>query len=540
MLTLFRTTESVCGVPMRPSNVFLLLAILISFAPVWAARPPDSYEDDVSRAYEEAISDLQKGKDRKTIADRLAVVLVRKENAKSEFLPGAALFHADLVRSVKYSPAAVLHGEGLLFHTFQNGDWCAGRRSVRIVPKLARRFRNDSRHFGPRIVSETIGRSDLATTAATQPPEKRLAESRTVPAIFSFEENRIHIADKLQSMPEDPAHLLLAADRDVIEKLIPALRDRSPTRCVSDRFDFGRPVLGVPNQPRVCDLAMVIIEYHSKCVFQHPFEKHIHHLPDAQFEIRVRAVETWWKENRDRSLTEGIRAQLPKALTEYETERMAKNLILHAGSPTGPDAVHGRAVLLAEILRDPLRDRAIDYAYTLAEVGSPELALDPLYKAHKAVRITFERTERLHPLLSSFFIHHGNRREWEFVHSIVEREIEKGGVTPVECVTGDLLRSDHSKRMCMVPIWALALQSRYTDKSYRVSLAEHATKKLQAFTGRDFGYEAKGTAAEKSAAIDRAVTWWNDEGKSKYTFAFIEKELATKTPAAGTPEPKRP
>ena len=58
-----------------------------------------------------------------------------------------------------------------------------------------------------------------------------------------------------------------------------------------------------------------------------------------------------------------------------------------------------------------------------------------------------------------------------------------------------------------------------------ITYGERACEQLQKQTKKDFGYSRTGTAEERAAAVKKAQAWWADEGKAKYTFDYIEKNL---------------
>lgn len=110
---------------------------------------------------------------------------------------------------------------------------------------------------------------DLAASAKKAPAqpgdplEKRLADTRVPLHLLRYAENwEEALKAFLAQEPHDPAVQLVVADRAVIARLIPLLADRAPTR-LNNSNPFGRITL----QPRVCDLALALIEYHGKVRF---------------------------------------------------------------------------------------------------------------------------------------------------------------------------------------------------------------------------------------------------------------------------------
>ncbi|MDB5389584.1 MAG: hypothetical protein JWM11_5230 [Planctomycetaceae bacterium] len=140
----------------------------------------------------------------------------------------------------------------------------------------------------PKSFSAEVARAfllDLTASAKNppakqgEPPEKRLAEVRIPYNILEYDANwdkplKNYVAEN----PNDPAVELVAAERSVITRLIPLLSDRSPARCPRTNFMGELSV-----QPRVCNLALKPIEYHSQCRFAQT--KYLHALPQAEREL---------------------------------------------------------------------------------------------------------------------------------------------------------------------------------------------------------------------------------------------------------------
>jgi hypothetical protein len=92
-----------------------------------------------------------------------------------------------------------------------------------------------------------------------------------------------------------------------------------------------------------------------------------------------------------------------------------------------------------------------------------------------------------------------------------------------------------------IPILGLALDQSEKTGSRRGNNGVHSCscvgrgcKLFQELVGQDFGYRPNGTDAEQLAAIKKARAWWDAEGKAKYSFDYIEREVV---PANAPPSP---
>src|SRR5262249_15059795 len=117
---------------------------------------------------------------------------------------------------------------------------------------------------------------------------------------------------------------------------------------------------GIPEVPRVSDVAMNLIESVSQCKFSSGYSTPAY-LYGMQPEARtkfIEHIERWWSENKEKSVIEGIRAQLPHG--DYHTKiTMAENLIRIAGDKDAQDREYGLGVL-RELSGDPYSSAAAD------------------------------------------------------------------------------------------------------------------------------------------------------------------------------------
>jgi hypothetical protein len=209
------------------------LALMVGYARAERLPPPD----ELSKAYDAALTELRAGEDRQGIAGRLEPVVERLPDSSYARLARPLLL--DLTASAKNPPAR-----------------------------------------------------------PADPPEKRLAETRIPFYLLSYAENwgeplKAFVAKEAN----DPCSELVAADRAVITRLTPLLADRSPARC-----DGGLSSEWTTPQPRVCDLALALIEYHGKVRFHHDTIQgtYLHQLSDAEREEVAARVAAWWEEVKDK------------------------------------------------------------------------------------------------------------------------------------------------------------------------------------------------------------------------------------------------
>jgi hypothetical protein len=323
----------------------------------------------------------------------------------------------------------------------------------------------------------------------------------------------------MKGHPRDPAVLLLRQERKCIDQLLLQLDNDSPTRA----FDMG-VFSGIPHVPRVSDVALTLIETVSQCSFRQPGSPPPN--KDAEKQQRPELIEhisKWWRENKEKSVAEGIRAQIPHG-DGHSMLTMAKNLIRVTGDASPQDREHG-----LEVMRRIAR--GADYtgapaAEELAKYG--DLSPVEWYYDEFKRALGVPGREWGHTIWALWYLaKHGGRREWELIYEIAAR----GRMS----VLGSLINSRSAQTSpYAIPLLGMALNqtsnsgSRWINEKVggqSFSKADQATEYLQKQTGIEFGYRVDGTPAERAAAIERAQKWWSDEGKAKYTFDYIEKNL---------------
>jgi len=279
------------------------IAILVVSAALVRPSPADLPPpyDEMSRAYAAAISALCEGGDRQSIVDDLAPVVAR--HGGSPYARLARPFLIDLATSAKRPP---------------------------------------------------VGRD--------APPEERLADTRIPLYLLRHDGNWAEpLKHFISEAPEDPASGLSSADRSVISRLIPLLTDRSPARCPPPASvrDWATP------QPRVCDLAMAIIEYHGKVRFC----SDLHQLPADDHKEVIGRVATWWQEVKDKPVAAGVRAQLAHGRTYGETVWMA-GILAKLAEGSGTDDREFALDVLRRMVRENPRTHVGAYAAdALADLG---------------------------------------------------------------------------------------------------------------------------------------------------------------------------
>ena len=407
------------------------------------------------------------------------------------------------------------------------------RRGIadRLGPAVEKHPASPYRELAGPLLGDLVG----APAGAAESPEARLADTRVPFYLLRNAENwGGPVAEFVKKEPKDPVAELAAADRAVIGRLIPRLTDRTPARCGGGFLMNWRDP-----QPRACDVALALIEYHGRCQFHADRINgiYLHQLPPADREKVVAHVAEWWAAVKGKSVAAGVRAQLPHARSYPETVTMAKELArLGAGQKTD-DREFALNVLRDMVKRVP-RDHVAAYAAdALAGLGDLS-AIDVFYDE---CRSWLGRPDGSHDLsIAMYLCRHGKRREWELLHAISSEGVAADKGLGSRGVLGTVVSNRWGANdPFAVPFLGLALGQtemtggRYIDGTTRLfSSADSACEKLQKQVGKDFGYDPAAPAAERLAAVAKARAWWDAEGKGKYTFEFIEKSTA-RGPAAG-------
>lgn len=442
-----------------------LVVLVLFIGPARAEIPPPP--DELSRAYDAALTELRAGKDRQSIADGLKPVV--EEYPTSDYASVASAFLVDLSASAKNPP-------------MRPGD----------------------------------------------PPEKRLADSRVPFYLLKYAENW---GEPLKTFalkePNDPAAQLVAADRAVIARLTLLLTDRSPARSNNtDSFRWMTP------QPRVCDLALALIEYHGKARFDHDTIQgaYLHQLPDSEREKVAQRVAEWWGEVKDKSVAAGVRAQLVHGRSYPETVWMAKTLARLAEGQQTDDWEFALSFLRGMVNQNRRRHVGAYAAEALAELGDTS-AVDVFYDEWKS---WLGRRGLIHDSQIAFYLcKHGGRREWELLHTISLSEVRSGKGAGAGAVWACVVNSAVAgANPYAIPILGLALNQTGNTGSRLVeggaqsfSYADRACEQLQEQTGKEFGYTRNDTSAARLAAIKKAQGWWSAKGKAKYSFDYIERDM---------------
>ncbi len=364
-------------------------------------------------------------------------------------------------------------------------------------------------------------------------PAEFLSESKMPLYLLAIPQNWIQgLPSFMERSPRDPAVLLLKQGRKSIDDLLPRLSDDSPT--LAPEFEGDDELLQVP---RVSDLSLHLIEKLSACKFQFDASSAqlFHQLWETKREETAKHIAQWWQQNRDKSIAEGIRAQLPQG-DFYGKLTMAENLIRVAGDENPQDREHG-----LEVLRRLSRSLDLNVAraeQALERYGGPSLLESYCAELKKSMTIQ----DRWYPYSIEpifYLADHGKRKEWEFLRDIVVKDLKIETELLQRGRNAYVLRSLLGSKKCTtvpyaIPLLGLALSrtqhfvNRYINEkvgSQSFSTADVATEYLQKLTGQDFGYRVEGTDKEREAAIERAQKWWADEGKAKYTFDYIEQNL---------------
>lgn len=405
--------------------------------------------------------------------------------------------------------------------------------SDQLQAALQKQPASEYQELGQRLAND-LDRS-IHQPPSTLPNVSKPIMDTTIPLYLLSRENERGWAERIIRNPDDPAAQLVDADRNIIDNLIPILSDPSPTRSFQGVIRGG----DLPEVPRVCDYALRTIEIHSRCRFHFNESSGglFHGLPAEDRTKIIRRISEWWSENRNRSVADGIRAQLPHG-GYYAKIWMAEQLAgLQEENPAAnlADAIGVLKILVAE----NNGYSRVSAAEALARLGdfSPmqlfrQRCLDALEKPGYMVEsdMVFYMTD------------HGTRQDWEVLNRLARRELEQVKEAGTARVWTTLVNCSQAKTSPFaIPGLALALtkteqtgsRSVGGSESQSFSYADTAAERLQSLTAESFGYLPASTDVERSAAIARAQAWWLARGSKQYTFDRLEESAAkgTKVPA---------
>lgn len=386
--------------------------------------------------------------------------------------------------------------------------------------------------------------------ASDKPPPLDLMDTRCPTHLLWFSENWKRLAPQFRDKhPDDPILPVVFADRRIISELIPLLSDTSPTRSYGGAWMSG----SLPIVPRACDLALLAIQYYSKCRFHFNAStaQLFHQLPQEERDKLIAHIAEWWQANRDKSVADGIRAQLLHA-DFYAKVWMALNLARLDEDGAGEHRAEALAILKVLYEKPMPGHLRAHLVQALAELKD----LSAIDRIHAEWTASLERPRVEYDSgVAYYLLEYGTRREWELLCRIAEKEIAEGRAPGSAPVSHALVASPKSRTSPLaIPGLGLALVvAKVTDSgdiqetdTRPMSLPGQATQYLQALTGLDFGFVPSGSDEERAVAIRRAREWWLAEGRDKYTFDYIEAMMAEpqteaapntrKLPAAGTAE----
>jgi hypothetical protein len=397
------------------------------------------------------------------------------------------------------------------------GDLAKGEDRLKVLESLKKAIAaHPESHYLP--YARPLA-ADLEWAVRNQPekdvgPAGRLGETR-----LHFSADWPPRPAELEKAGDDPVARLLKRDRSVIGELIPALRDRTPTRT-------GFPsasVRAVDTLPRACDVALEVIEYHSRCRFAGTNGRgaRFHQFPEADREKAVRRVEEWWKENKDKSVAAGIRDQIGHADWYPDKVWMAKTLIRIGEQQKTDDKEYGLKVLREMVRQYGRHHVGLYVANVLVEFGDTS-AVDIFYN-----ELSIHRRDVGDGLIAQYLCAHGGRREWEYLHFMSIHELDGGRGPAMGAVWAAVVNNGKAdSNPYAIPILGLAVSEKAVTASR--SHAETAVEYLQKQTGKDFGFKRDGTPDERAEATAKAQKWWALEGRETYTFDYIEKNLVKK------------
>ncbi len=334
--------------------------------------------------------------------------------------------------------------------------------------------------------------------------------------------------------PRDPMIMVLDADRSVIDTLVPMLSDSSPTRS----YPYGPDYFDVPSIPRVCDLTIHAIEFHSLCRFHFNSSSGtlFHELPPEKQTEMIRHIEQWWSENKGKSLATGIRSQFPHG-DFYAQVWMAENLAKMEGEEAKPDREYGLE-LLRGLVRTHWGHLQAHAARSLAQFN--DFSSLEVISTQWSKSLEKPGSQIYDSAVVFYLTEYGARRGWELLYKIAQMELKHGvGGLGTGSVWAQLVYCDKSSSsLWAIPGLALALSKadplqghtkEETSGTRVFSRGDVAVEYLQQLTQIDFGYR-RGSSSnqEVSAAIQKAQKWWKDQGSQTYTFDHIEEMMAKK------------
>jgi hypothetical protein len=452
-------------------RVFLILSLACSIATaqhiIW---------DDVLKAIDRAGTELAHGDDRKAVHDRLCLAI--KANPQSIYLDAAKQLSADLSASCQTSP------------------------------------------------TNTVG----ASSRRGQSPSS-LMNSQMPLGFLSYRQNwDTALPHFVAEHPNDPMVEVLSHGRKSIDTLLESLHDTAPTRSYPETI-FGELSDTIPQIPRECDMAIEAIEFITLCKLYRSAMPRLtfHQLIPSERDAIDKHIEEWWRNNRAKTIAEGIRAQL--AFGDFNSKVwMAENLARMTNAPGNADHLYG-----LDVLRSLVRDNLEDGFKT--EYAARALAE---FKDFSPVEMLFTRWKeplgRAGIVYDVHFIWHltdyGGQREWELMNAIAQKEIEQGLDADTARVWPSLVNCQKARTSRLaIPSLALALSQtrnsgvRNVKGNQPFSYADKATEYLQQLTGANFGYSCNGTPEERAAAIQRAQRWWLEEGSDEYSSARLSNSI---------------
>jgi hypothetical protein len=285
----------------------------------------------------------------------------------------------------------------------------------------------------------------------------------------------------------------------------------------------GERHCGVPHFVLACDMAIMAIEFHSKCRFNYKASSGymFHDLTIEDRAKTIHRIEDWWNEVKTKSVGEGIRAQIPHA-DFREKLLMAQNLAQLGGEDSKSDRLYATE-LLKKLVQENVGDTAIEAASALANIGD----FSPVDIFYDRLKDTLGKTE--HGCDSSmvyYLTDHGTRREWELLNKLAQEEINRGIAAGNAKIWVALVNCSKAESSPLaIPGLALALSQTQcagnrvvNNISQDISYADFAIEHLQKVAKIDFGYHLNDSEGDRAAAIRRAQAWWKAEGIKKYSF----------------------
>jgi hypothetical protein len=304
-----------------------------------------------------------------------------------------------------------------------------------------------------------------------------------------------------------PADQIVAIGTPAIPYLIKTLEDDTPTRTIAWQRSFY-PIRFVLRRQ---DVAIKCLERIVGCDFYAEAATYMHFYMDTEERKHsvIANINKWWAESKDTSQAVMVRNQLKlmdKNITLRKYERIDTLEVL--AMLEGPESiVEEGATLLAEEkdwVAGPVRDM-------LSQV-------DPRTPVRQAFDCFWQKEGEGAAL--AIVLQYGDKK----VYTELARRFEiKGDLGGDSWNAPDQIRWVARYGLnWAIPIVATAMDAKKLTMKYKNDVNFVAVEKLQELTGMDFGYNREKNEQDKKVALERALAWWENEGKTSMAEKITE------------------